>query len=121
MKIIKRNGSEAIFEPIKIENAIAKANLATEGKPELIPEQIHAIAAIIENYCAGIGRALSVEEIQELVETQLMKHGAYETAKRYIRYRYTRNIARASNTTDDKISPLKLIFTVVSIPAGRVE
>ena len=106
MKIIKRNGSEAIFEPIKIENAIAKANLATEGKPELIPEQIHAIAAIIENYCAGIGRALSVEEIQELVETQLMKHGAYETAKRYIRYRYTRNIVRASNTTDDKILSL---------------
>ncbi len=106
MKIIKRNGSEAIFEPIKIENAIAKANLATEGKPELIPEQIHAIAAIIENYCEGIGRALSVEEIQELVETQLMKHGAYETAKRYIRYRYTRNMVRASNTTDDKILSL---------------
>ena len=106
MKIIKRNGSEAIFEPIKIENAIAKANMATEGKPELIPEQIHAIAAIIENYCANIGRALSVEEIQELVEVQLMKHGAYETAKRYIRYRYTRNIVRASNTTDDKILSL---------------
>ncbi len=106
MKIIKRNGSEAIFEPEKIENAIAKANLAAEGRPELIPEQIHAIAAIIENYCAGIGRALSVEEIQELVETQLMKHGAYETAKRYIRYRYTRNMVRASNTTDDKILSL---------------
>ena len=106
MKIIKRNGSEAIFEPIKIENAIAKANMAAEGKPELIPEQIHAIAAIIENYCSSIGRALSVEEIQELVETQLMKHGAYETAKRYIRYRYTRNIVRASNTTDDKILSL---------------
>ncbi len=106
MKIIKRNGSEAIFEPIKIENAIAKANMAAEGKPELIPEQIHAIAAIIENYCAGIGRALSVEEIQELVEIQLMKHGAYETAKRYIRYRYTRNMVRASNTTDDKILSL---------------
>lgn len=106
MKIIKRNGSEAIFEPIKIENAISKANMASEGKPELIPEQIHAIAAIIENYCAGIGRALSVEEIQELVEVQLMKHGAYETAKRYIRYRYTRNMVRASNTTDDKILSL---------------
>ena len=106
MKIIKRNGSEAIFEAVKIENAIAKANMAAEGRPELIPEQIHAIAAIIENYCAGIGRALSVEEIQELVETQLMKHGAYETAKRYIRYRYTRNMVRASNTTDDKILSL---------------
>ena len=106
MKIIKRNGSEAIFEAVKIENAIAKANMAAEGRPELIPEQIHAIAAIIENYCAGIGRALSVEEIQELVETQLMKHGAYETAKRYIRYRYTRNMVRASNTTDDMILSL---------------
>ena len=101
MKIIKRNGSEAIFEPEKIENAIAKANLATEGKPELIPEQIHAISAIITKHCEGIGRALSVEEIQELVETQLMKHGAYETAKRYIRYRYTRNMVRATNTSDD--------------------
>ena len=106
MKIIKRNGSEAIFEPEKIENAIAKANLATEGKPELIPEQIHAISAIITKHCEGIGRALSVEEIQELVETQLMKHGAYETAKRYIRYRYTRNMVRACNTTDDKILSL---------------
>ena len=106
MKIIKRNGSEAIFEPEKIENAIAKANLATEGKPELIPEQIHAISAIITKHCEGIGRALSVEEIQELAETQLMKHGAYETAKRYIRYRYTRNMVRASNTTDDKILSL---------------
>ena len=72
MKIIKRNGSEAIFEPEKIENAITKANEAAEGKPELIPEQVHAIAAIIEHYCEDIGRALSVEEIQELVETQLM-------------------------------------------------
>ena len=106
MKIIKRNGSEAIFEPEKIENAITKANEAAEGKPELIPEQVHAIAAIIEHYCEDIGRALSVEEIQELVETQLMKHGAYETAKRYIRYRYTRNMVRASNTTDDKILSL---------------
>ena len=106
MKIIKRNGSEAIFELEKIENAITKANLASEGKPELIPEQIHAIAAIIENHCASVGRALSVEEIQELVEVQLMKHGAYETAKRYIRYRYTRNMVRASNTTDDKILTL---------------
>ena len=106
MKIIKRNGSEAIFEPEKIENAIAKANLATEGRPELIPERIHAISAIITKHCESIGRALSVEEIQELVETQLMKHGAYETAKRYIRYRYTRNIVRASNTTDDKILSL---------------
>ena len=106
MKIIKRNGSEATFEPKKIENAVQKANKASEAKPELIPEQIHAIAAIIGHYCQEIGRALSVEEIQELVETQLMKHGAYETAKRYIRYRYTRNMLRATNTTDDKILTL---------------
>ena len=106
MRIIKRNGSEEVFDPKKIERAITKANLATEEKPELIPEEIHAIAAIIENYCRQIPRALSVEEIQELVETQLMKHGAYETAKRYIRYRYTRGIARATNTTDDKILSL---------------
>ena len=106
MKIIKRNGAEETFNKQKIEAAIEKANLATDGKPELIHEQIVAIAAIIENYCNEIPRALSVEEIQELVETQLMRHGAYETAKRYIRYRYTRNIQRATNTTDDKILSL---------------
>jgi len=106
MKIIKRNGAEEVFVASKIENAIEKANLATDGKPELIPEQIHAIAAIIENYCREIPRALSVEEIQEMVETQLMKHGAYETAKRYIRYRYTRGLARTTNTTDDKVLSL---------------
>ncbi len=106
MKIIKRNGAEETFNALKIENAISKANLATDEKPELIPEEIHAIAAVIQNYCEENPRPLSVEEIQELVETQLMKYGAYETAKRYIRYRYTRGIVRASNTTDDKILTL---------------
>jgi len=106
MKIIKRDGSEVQFDVEKIKNAISKANLATEDKPELIPEQITAIGAIIENYCSEVERALSVEEIQELVEVQLMKHNAFETAKRYIRYRYVRNMARSSNTTDDKILSL---------------
>lgn len=106
MWIIKRNGKEEVFDRQKIEAAISKSNDACIGEPELIDEQIKAIAAIIELNCNKMDRAPSVEEIQELVETQLMKHGAYETAKRYIRYRYTRNLVRASNTTDDKILSL---------------
>ena len=103
MKIIKRNGSEVEFELNKIERAIAKANDAKNGRSELTAEQIHEIAATIEKTCTEMGRAMSVEEIQEMVETQLMMHQAFEVAKRYIRYRYTRSLVRKSNTTDDQI------------------
>ena len=105
MKIIKRNGSEETFVWQKISAAIAKANEAAGGS-ELTNEQIDAIALRIERYCEELGRALSVEEIQELVETEIIAAGAAETAKRYIRYRFTRNLARRANTTDNQILSL---------------
>ncbi len=106
MKIIKRNGSEETFDRQKIKNAIYKANAETDGKPELSERQIDYISLVIEDYCTEIGRALSVEEIQELVETHIILQGAPETAKRYIRYRYNRSLVRASNTTDNQILSL---------------
>ena len=106
MKIIKRNGSEAIFDREKIIRAIQKANESGEGKPELTQRQIDYIAFVIEDYCEEVGRALSVEEIQELVETLIIQQNAPETAKRYIRYRFTRNLARRANTTDGNILSL---------------
>lgn len=106
MKIIKRNGSEAEFDRTKIVKAIEKANEAQDGKPELSKRQIDYISLVIEDYCKEMDRALSVEEIQEIVETKIIEQNAPETAKRYIRYRYTRNLARQSNTTDANILSL---------------
>lgn len=106
MKIIKRNGSEETFDRQKIKNAIAKANDETDGKKELTDRQIDYISLVIEDYINEIGRALTVEEIQELVETHIILQGAPETAKRYIRYRFTRNLARVANTTDNQILSL---------------
>ncbi len=106
MKIIKRNGSEVVFDRQKIVKAIQKANEAGEGKPELTQRQIDYISFCIEDYCNEIDRALSVEEIQELVETLIIQQNASETAKRYIRYRFTRNLARRANTTDENILSL---------------
>ncbi len=106
MKIIKRNGSEETFEREKIKNAIAKANNETEGAKELTDRQIDYISLVIEDYINDIGRALTVEEVQELVETHIILQGAPETAKRYIRYRFTRNLARVANTTDNQILSL---------------
>ncbi|MGN1001894.1 MAG: anaerobic ribonucleoside-triphosphate reductase [Oscillospiraceae bacterium] len=105
MKIIKRNGSEETFDREKISAAVAKANEAAGGQ-EMTEEQIEGIARKIEGVCAEMGRALSVEEIQELVETEIIRCGAAETAKRYIRYRFTRNLARVANTTDNQILSL---------------
>ena len=106
MKIIKRSGQEVLFDAEKIFAAVAKANAATAGARELTPTQIRAISDRIEEIASSLNRALSVEEIQELVETEIMKAGAYETAKRYIRYRYTRTLVRQSNTTDEQILTL---------------
>lgn len=106
MKIIKRNGSEVNFARQKIAAAADKANRATDQYPELSLEQIDELALRVEGIASGVGRTLSVEEIQELVETELMRLGAYETAKRYIRYRYVRSLARAANTTDNQILTL---------------
>ena len=82
MKIIKRSGEEETFDRRKIEAAIAKANDEGGDKKELTRRQIEYIALCIEDYCADVGRALSVEEIQELVETHIIEQGAAETAKR---------------------------------------
>ncbi|MDO5478951.1 MAG: anaerobic ribonucleoside-triphosphate reductase, partial [Clostridia bacterium] len=106
MKIIKRNGAEEEFDRIKIKKAIEGANAATSGQKELTDRQIDYISLVIEDYCRDIGRAMSVEEIQELVETHIILQGAPETAKRYIRYRFTRNLARVANTTDNQILSL---------------
>ena len=106
MKIIKRNGSEAIFDIMKIITAVTKANNVVKEDERLTPMQIRRIAESVENSCLGMNRALSVEEIQDLVEHQIMAHGAYEVAKQYITYRYTRSLVRKSNTTDEKILSL---------------
>ena len=106
MKIIKRNGSEETFNPQKIIDAVKKADLANINGRLLTDAQIEGIAKTIADTGACVSRALSVEEIQELVETEIMKLGAYETAKLYIRYRYTRSLARVANTTDNQILTL---------------
>ncbi|MCD8254591.1 MAG: anaerobic ribonucleoside-triphosphate reductase [Oscillospiraceae bacterium] len=106
MKIIKRNGAEETFDRNKIVCAINKAVCEVDGEPELTPRQIDYISLVIEDHCAEVGRALSVEEIQELVETHIILQGAPETAKHYIRYRYNRSLARVANTTDNKILSL---------------
>ena len=105
MKIIKRNGSEEIFDIEKIVNAISKANEA-EHKNDLTKEQIKDIAEYVEYKCNKMGRAVSVEEIQDLVENQIMSKGAFDLARRYVKYRYTRYLVRKSNTTDNKILTL---------------
>ncbi len=106
MKIIKRNGSEEIFDAAKIVAAITKANDADKNSRELSQRQILDIASEVERVCEEMGRAPGVEEIQDLVEDGIMKAGAYAVAKRYIRYRYTRSLARRVNTTDNQIISL---------------
>ena len=106
MKVIKRNGSEVAFDITKIITAITKANENVEDETRMTPMQIKRIAEAVEIRCIRMNRAPSVEEIQDLVETQIMAHGAYEVAKKYITYRYTRTLVRRSNTTDDRILSL---------------
>ncbi len=106
MKIIKRNGSEADFEMDKIINAISKANSSVEESIRMTESQIERIAESVVLACEQLGRSPSVEEVQDFVEHQIMAHGAFEVAKNYITYRYTRNLIRQSNTTDDKILSL---------------
>ena len=107
MKIIKRNGAEENFDPMKIRNAVQGANGNVERESDRLScEQIAEIALEIEQKCREMNRAVSVEEIQELVETAIMEKGAFEVAKKYIRYRYTRTLVRQANTTDNKILSL---------------
>ena len=106
MKIIKRNGAEVVFDIEKIRNAITKANQAVEEAVRMTPLQIERIAQSVQISCEEMGRSPSVEEIQDLVEKAIMAHGAFEVAKVYITYRYTRSLVRKSNTTDDRILSL---------------
>ena len=106
MKIIKRNGTEADFDIQKITTAVTKANAAADEKVRLTPLQIQRISERVEVACEEMGRSPSVEEIQDLVEKSIMAHGAFEVAKEYITYRYTRSLLRQSNTTDDRILSL---------------
>ncbi len=105
MKIIKRNGAEEAFDQEKIINAVKKANIAGE-KGRISDEEIADVTDYVEYKCNKLGRAVSVEEIQDMVENQLMAKGAFELARRYVRYRYTRSLVRKSNTTDNKILSL---------------
>lgn len=103
MKIIKRNGAEVQFDENKIITAISKANNAIAEEYQMTPKQIDRIAERVILACEHLGHSPSVEEVQDLVEHQIMAHGAFEVAKAYITYRYTRTLVRQSNTTDDKI------------------
>ena len=106
MKIIKRNGSEVDFDISKIILAVTKANRVVAQNLQLSSEQIRSLAANVETYCLHMGRAMNVEEIQDQVEDQIMRLGAYEVARRYITYRYVQNLKRTSNTTDERILSL---------------
>ena len=106
MNVIKRNGTEVNFNITKIIAAITKANESIAESSRMTPVQIRRIAESVELNCQKLDRAPSVEEIQDLVEYQIMAHGAFEVAKSYITYRYTRSLIRKSNTTDDKILTL---------------
>ena len=106
MKIIKRNGSEVAFDITKIIVAITKANEDVDEADRMTPVQIRRIAESVELQCQKMNRAATVEEIQDMVEHHIMAHGAFEVAKHYITYRYTRSLVRRSNTTDDKILSL---------------
>ena len=119
MKIIKRNGSEAAFDITKIIVAVSKANKEIDERQRLTNEQIRTIAANVEGACVAMGRAASVEEIQDLVEKQIMGQGAFDVAKEYICYRYTRSLARRANTTDNQIlSPVS--YTHLTLPTNSL-
>ena len=106
MKIIKRNGSEAVFDITKIIAAITKANKVVPDAQRLTKQQIIEISDHVQEICYARGHAMNVEEIQDIVEDAIMATGAYEVARRYITYRYVQSLKRTHNTTDDKILSL---------------
>ena len=106
MKIIKRNGSEAVFDITKIIAAITKANHVVPESQRLTKEQIIEISDHVQTSCLARGHAMNVEEIQDLVEDEIMQTGAFEVARKYITYRYVQSLKRTHNTTDDKILSL---------------
>ncbi len=104
--VIKRNGKEVNFDISKIANAIRKANKEVEPIYQMNEYQIDGIAENVASQCAKLDRAVSVEEIQDMVETGIMEMRGYEVAQKYVRYRYTRELARKANTTDEEILSL---------------
>ena len=106
MKIIKRNGSEAVFDITKIISAITKANKVVPEAQRWTKQQIIEISDHVQEVCYNRSHAMNVEEIQDLVEDAIMATGAYEVARRYITYRYVQSLKRTHNTTDDKILSL---------------
>ena len=106
MKIIKRNGSEAVFDISKIIAAVTKANNVVASNQRLTKEQITAIADDVARECQSRNHAMNVEEIQDLVEDAIMQTNAYEVARKYITYRYVQSLRRTHNTTDDRILSL---------------
>ena len=106
MKVIKRNGTEVSFDITKILSAITRANESIDEEKRMTSTQVRRIAESVELACQELGRSPSVEEIQDLVEYQIMAHGAFEVAKNYVTYRYTRSLVRRSNTTDERILSL---------------
>ncbi len=106
MKLIKRNGSEVLFDREKIAIAVAKANAAVEEKDRISEETVEGIALAVEKICMELGRSVGVEEVQDMVESEIMKLGAFVLAKTYITYRYKRELVRRANTTDDRIMSL---------------
>ena len=105
-KVIKRNGKEVDFDLMKIRNAVAKANAETDNLHKLNEYQIDAIADNVAGKISELARAVNVEEIQDMVETSIMEMRGYEVAQKYVRYRYKRELARKSNTTDNGILAL---------------
>jgi len=106
MKIIKRSGAEAVFDITKILAAVGKANKVVGEEQRLSNAQIQQIGANVEQQCLALGRAVSVEEVQDMVEDQIMAQRAFEVARKYITYRYVQNLKRQSNTTDERILTL---------------
>ena len=106
MKIIKRNGSEVPFDITKIITAVTKASDSVSGKSRLTREQITQIAAEVTDQCQSLNRAVSVEEIQDMVENKLMDMKAHDIARHYITYRYIQSLKRQTNTTDERILSL---------------
>ena len=106
MKIIKRNGAEVPFDITKIITAVTKASDSVSGQSRLTKDQITQIAADVTDQCQALNRAVSVEEVQDMVENQLMDIKAYDVARHYITYRYVQSLKRQTNTTDERILSL---------------
>ena len=106
MKIIKRSGQEAVFDEEKIVNAVRKANREVNEMARISEDDIRAIADSVTDECAHMGRSVSVEEVQDMVEDRLMDRKAFVLARKYITYRYSRALVRKANTTDAQILTL---------------